>query len=315
MIKNKETEMPLPLEYRPKTLDDMIGNEIAVTSLRTILKRKKKPHAMLFTGPSGCGKTTLARIVVNTLECDENDYYEMNTADFRGIGTVRDIIRNMQYKPSSGNCRIWFCDECHKLTTDAQEAFLKATEDGCPKHVYFLFATTEPGKLKATFRRRCMPFEVEPLTVREIRKYLKRVCNKEEKQVPKNIRTQIAEDSIGSLGMALMILDKVIDLDPDDMKKAAERTAAEKNETIELLRALLGRPPWKRISQILSGLEQSPETIRRAVLTYCTTTILRDPRKTDRCYVIMDAFRDNFFDSDKAGLVMACYEVSHARRD
>jgi len=72
----------------------------------------------------------------------------------------------MQFKPSSGSCRVWLLDECHKLTNDAQNALLKALED-TPSHVYFLLATTDPQKLIKTIKTRCVSFSVRDLIRKE----------------------------------------------------------------------------------------------------------------------------------------------------
>src|SRR5690606_3369465 len=107
------------------------------------------PHAMLFTGPSGCGKTTLARILRVKLRCSDNDFQEINAADFRGIDSIRSMRQQVGAAPLGGDSRIWLIDEAHSMTADAQNAFLKLLED-TPRHVYFFLATTDPQKLKKT---------------------------------------------------------------------------------------------------------------------------------------------------------------------
>ena len=303
----------LHVDYRPETLEDFVGNTSMVANLQRILDREKNvPHCFMFTGPSGCGKTTLARIVATKLGCSENDFRELDAADFRGIDTVREIRRHMQYRPTDSDCRVWLLDECHKLTTDAQEAFLKATEEP-PKHVYFIFGTTEPEKLKTTFKRRCMQFEVQALSEKAIQKYLKGVVKAEEKKVPQEILEQIASDSIGSLGIALMTLDKIIDLDEDQMAEAAERTVAEQNETIELCKALIGNAKWPTVAGILKNLTQEPESIRRAVLGYFNSVLLNG-HNADSTYLVMEAFSEPLYNTGRPGLTMACYEAVISRK-
>ena len=148
----------LAVKYRPKRLADFLGNTETVQALRALMEREEMPHTILFTGPSGTGKTTLARIVARRLQCSEHDLQELNTADFRGIDTIRDVVRNMALCPMSGSCRVWILDEVHQLSKDAQHALLKALED-TPKHVYFLLATTDPAKLLPTIRTRCVTFK------------------------------------------------------------------------------------------------------------------------------------------------------------
>jgi DNA polymerase III gamma/tau subunit len=78
-------------KYRPADFKDVLGQDAAIKMLVEFGRRKALPHCLLFTGPSGCGKTTIARILKNKLKCSDADYEELNTADFRGIDTARQI--------------------------------------------------------------------------------------------------------------------------------------------------------------------------------------------------------------------------------
>lgn len=303
--------MPLNTDYRPERFDEFLGSGTAVKALDAKLNSEDIPHAFLITGPSGCGKTTLARIIATKLEATGHNYTEMDSADFRGIDTVREIRRNMQLSAIGGEKRkLYLLDECHQLTKDAQEALLKALED-TPKHVFFVLATTDPQKLKDTLKRRCIHFEVSPVEEDELTEYLQAITESEEKPVPRKILEDISVESMGSPGKALAILDSIIDLPEGDMKEQLEVKAQQLSSAIELCRALMAKKPWKGIAKIVSGLKQeSPERIRRAVLTYCTNTLLN--KQSDDAYLIMDSFREPFYDSPYEQLVMACYEVSTA---
>ncbi|MFW5700480.1 MAG: AAA family ATPase, partial [Cyclobacteriaceae bacterium] len=84
--------MSLYNKYRPTTLDEIIGNESSLSTLKGMLEDTKKcPHTFLLTGPTGCGKTTVARIIANTLGVNENELKEINSADSRGIDSIREI--------------------------------------------------------------------------------------------------------------------------------------------------------------------------------------------------------------------------------
>ena len=305
--------MTLPLDYRPEIFEEIDGNASTVRAITTILKRdvEERPHAFLLTGPSGCGKTTLARIIVKELGCHGSDFYELDSAGFRGIDTIRDIRKHMKYTPAESKCRVWFLDECHKLTGDAQEALLKALED-TPKHVYFILATTEPEKLKVTLRRRCSTFEIKPLSSNEMMSFLLEIVEAEEKKVPKDVLKTIGQDSLGSPGVALMILDKIIDLPADEMEEAAKQVAETTNQVIELCRAVFNQEKWPVVAKILNGLEkEDPEQIRRAALGYCSSVLLRGDQKSNhaRAYLVLDSFREPFYNTGRPGLVLACFEV------
>ena len=295
----------LAVKYRPQMLKDFLGNENTTSALRSMMERDEIPHTLLFTGPSGCGKTTLARIVAKRLKCSEHDLQELNTADFRGIDTIRDVIRNMSLCPMSGPCRVWILDECHSLTKDGQHALLKALED-TPKHVYFLLATTDPEKLLPTIKTRCVTFDVKPLSDKLMDVLLKTVIQKEGvDNIPQETIDQIVQDSLGSARMALSILDKVVNMDPADMLVAAKQQASQTNVAIDLCRALIGKRPWREISKIIQGLDQEPESVRRAVLGYASAVLLKSGQP--QAYVVLDCFRQDFFTTGKSGLTMSAY--------
>lgn len=298
----------LAVKYRPRMLKDFLGNEEVVRSLRSTMEREEIPHTMLFTGPSGCGKTTLARIVAARLKCSRRDFIENNAADFRGIDSVRDILRQMLLAPMSGLCRVWLLDECHQLSKDAQHALLKALED-TPAHIYFLLATTDPEKLLPTIKTRCVTFDVKPLDDKTMENMVVGVASSEGVGLSQEVVDQIVQDALGSARMALSILDKIINMEPADMLAAAKQQAAAQNESIDLCRALIGKKPWKDISRILQGVQQDPEQVRRAVLGYSQAVLLKSGH--GQAYIVMSAFRQPFYDLGKPGLTLACYEAIH----
>jgi DNA polymerase III gamma/tau subunit len=295
----------LAVKYRPKLLKDFLGNEDVTKSLRSMMEREEIPHTLLFTGPSGCGKTTLARIVAARLKCSSFDFTENNAADFRGIDSVRDILRQMTLSPMNGPCRIWLLDEAHQLSRDAQHALLKALED-TPTHVYFLLATTDPEKLLPTIKTRCVTFDVKPLSDQNMTILLDIVADKElGTPLRKEITDQIVQDSLGSARMSLSILDKILNMDAGDMLEAAKQQAANVNEAIDLCRALIGKKPWPVVAKIIKGIQQEPESVRRAVLGYAQSVLLGS--NNGQAYIVLDAFRQPFYDLGKPGLTMAAY--------
>jgi DNA polymerase III gamma/tau subunit len=297
--------MTLYQKHRPTDLDQIIGNNDTVKALKAIIRKQDPPHAYPFHGSSGCGKTTIARIIATELGCIGSDFREKNTADFRGIDTIREIIHQSQFKPIEGNFRGWLLDEVHMLTNEAQNALLKALEDA-PKHVFYFLATTNPQKLLETIRSRCSQYQLSPLNELQMKKLLRDVVNAEGDSLDKQVYDQIILDSQGRPRDALNILEKTLSVESEDRLRIAQQAAKQQSKTIELCQAMLNGSPWKKISHILDGLrDEEPESVRRAVLGYCTTVLLRG--ENDRAGIVMDELKRPIYDSGFPGLVLACY--------
>jgi len=301
--------MNLYVKYRPKSLDGIVGNKEVVSTLENMLSDPEDaPQSFLLHGPTGCGKTTIGRIIAKRLGCKGNDLIELDTADFRGIDTIREVRKQSMYKPVDGNTRMWIIDECHQLTKDAQNALLKMLED-TPKHTHFVLCTTEPQKLLPTIKGRCSQFQLKPLSDNEMFRLLRKVTHLEGERLEKEVYNQIITDSFGYPRNAIQILEQVLKANPESRIKIAKQVAEEQSQSIALCRALVSGKSWKVVRSILSGLkDQDPESIRRHVLGYSQSVLLNgDNEKVGR---IMEEFIDPFYNSGFPGLVYACYAVT-----
>ena len=302
--------MSLYNKYRPPELDQIIGNKEIVSYLNSVIKSKDIPNVFLFYGPTGCGKTTFARILSNCLGCSVADMSEseINTANFRGIDTVRELITSSKYRSfGAAGKRVWIIDEVHKMTNDAQNAMLKLLEDP-PKHCYFILCTTDPNKLLPTVRGRCMELEVKPLSDDQMGRLIKRISIAEGQKLKRPVREQIVQDSFGLPRNAIQILEKVLTVPVEDQLEMAEQSAREYSESIELCKALLDQSSWKMIREILKGLkDQDAESIRRHVLGYVQAVLLN--KENSKAAFILEEFCDPFYDSGFPKLVLACYTI------
>lgn len=303
--------MSLKTKYRPTTFDELYGNDKTISTLEGFVAHPPFPNAVLLHGPVGSGKTTTARIIKDTLGCSSTDYREIDTADMRGIDMVRDIIHKAPYKPVNGPVRVWTIDECHQLTTDAQNAFLKLLEEP-PDHAYFILCTTDPSGLIPTFKSRCSQLQFAPLDTDEMIRLLRHVVKLEGEQLTDEIYQQIADSSVGLPRNALQILEQVLAVDVDFRLEMIHKAQDEQAQVIDLCRALFGSTNPTKLGALLKGLQNvDPEVIRRTVLSYAKTVLLSstDPSKMALAALVIDEFYEPFWNVGFAGVVLASYSV------
>jgi len=304
--------MELYKKHRPQNLGQMIGQDVAVKTLEAAIEKDNVPHFIMFVGPRGCGKTTLARIMRRKLRCSKHDFIEDAP---RKIEDVRRIKSRIHLAPMKGRCRIYLIDECHKLTSDAQDEFLKMLED-TPNHVYFLFTTTDPQKMKSTIRDRCKEIVVKPLNNKNLNKVLDCVCKKERIKIDEEVLDKIVENSNGSARKALVHLDSVVNLKSKNEQLNAIVTATAETQAIAIARALFNpKTKWRDMAKILKETEgEEPEQIRWMILGYAKSVILSGGKLSGRAYIVISAFGDNFYDNKWAGLAATCYECLEGTR-
>jgi len=199
---------------------------------------------------------------------------------------------------------------CHKLTSDAQSAFLKILED-TPQHVYFFLATTDPRKLKRTIITRCTEIGLSPLSVVELEKL---VCFVHEQECGASLSSEvtgkIAEVADGSARKALVLLQQVMVESEEEKQLELLAKAATARQSIEICRLFLNpRTRWPEVAQILKGMDDEPEQVRRMILAYMSKVALGAGKAAARAVIVIDVFRDHFYDCGMAGLVSGCWEI------
>ena len=302
--------------HRPKQLKDVRGQDAAIKPIKVWLKKDNVPHTILFTGPSGCGKTTLARILAKKLKCSKHDFIEKNCAKFRGIDMVRDLGKTVGLMPVKGKCRVWVIDECHKMTNDAMNSFLKLLED-TPKHVYFMLCTTDPQKLLKAIRTRCTKIAVNHLNATDMKSLITETCEKEKVKLSKVVIDKIVEHSDGAARTAMVFLHQIIHLENEKDMLAVIQPYEITEDGFTLVKALLYKNlKWPQMCAIIKKVDlKQPEGLRACLLTMAMKMLISG-KNAGRAYLVIDAFRDNFFDSNAPGFdtsevlfVAACYVV------
>jgi DNA polymerase-3 subunit gamma/tau len=206
-----------------------VGQKPVVRTLQNALSQDRVAHAMIFSGVRGVGKTTLARIMAKALNCEERsgtepcnrcrsclevnggssvDLVEIDGASNRGIQEIRELKENIRFMPAASRFKIIIIDEVHMLTTEAFNALLKTLEEP-PRHVYFMFATTELHKVPVTILSRCQRFELKRIDSRDLAEHFSTLARAENVEIEPAALALIVREAAGSVRDGLSLLDQV----------------------------------------------------------------------------------------------------------
>lgn len=259
----------LHVKYRPKALEDVVGQPQVVKALTRVLKEKSF-QSFLFSGPAGCGKTTFARIAAKMCGCDMRDIVEIDGATNTGIDAMRSVAQAAQYKPfGKSTGRAIIVDECHRLSRQAWDSMLKVVEEP-PAHLFWFFCTTEPAKVPNTIRTRCATFSLKAVADQELRNLLLSVLKKEGKKVPDDVVSLVSQKSNGSPRQALVNLGVVLDCKTRKEAATAIEAVEDSDPVIKLCRLLLQpNRSFVKCAAIVNELQDvNAESVRIVVVNY-----------------------------------------------
>jgi len=260
--------------WRPQTFDEAVGQQHVTRTLKNAIRQGRVAHAYLFSGPRGVGKTSLARILAKAVNCEQGptpdpcgtcthcveiregsaiDVQEIDGASNRGIEEIRELRENARYLPSGSRYKIYIIDEVHMLTKEAFNALLKTLEEP-PRHVLFVFATTEAHRVPATIVSRCQKFLFRRVPVRELETHLRRIVEHEDVEVDPGGLAILARQADGSVRDALSLLDQVISYGDRKVGVAMVRDILGLVDR-EFVLSLIENLVFKKIVPVLEALE------------------------------------------------------------
>lgn len=231
------SNLNLARKLRPKTFDEIIGQDLSVSMLKNSIYLKKLFPVYLFSGQRGCGKTSTARVFGSAVNCKKLDYFqrdaknnsvpclscdscqsmlksnhpdfiEMDAASNTGVDSVRQIIESCTYMPLAGSKKIYLIDEAHMLSKAAFNAFLKILEEP-PSSTIFILATTEMHKIPETVRSRCFQVIFNPVQDASLFAHIQKICSSEHIDADKEALRLLVEENDGSVRDAINSLEQV----------------------------------------------------------------------------------------------------------
>lgn len=199
--------MSLATKYRPREFEDVCGQGSVIKILRRQIEVGDISNCYLFCGPSGTGKTTLARIFASKINGGLGTPIEIDGASNNGVDNVRGIIESAKERALDATYKTYVIDECHAITSQGWQAFLKCIEEP-PKYTVFIFCTTDPQKVPATIQNRVMRFNLAKIPASEIRARLEEICKTEGFLNYKDACDYISKLSDGGMRDAIATLEK-----------------------------------------------------------------------------------------------------------
>ena len=276
----------LARKYRPKTFDEVIGQDDIVKTLKNAVDSDRVAHAYIFSGTRGVGKTSIARILARSINCEKGptshpcgvcqaciemlgsnavDVIEIDGASNTGVDDIRELKENIMYSPQSLKYKIYIIDEVHMLSKSAFNALLKTLEEP-PEHVKFIFATTEIYKVPETILSRCQRFTFKRIAPNVIYLKLKKIAGEENIEISDENLMTIASLSDGSLRDALSTFDTVISYYGKEIKEdVGSILGVTGKETIKKITEYIFKKDYENSIKIINDIYIAGTDIRQFI--------------------------------------------------
>ncbi|GEA09564.1 hypothetical protein KUL42_43250 [Alteromonas sp. KUL42] len=272
----------LARKWRPGKFSELVGQEHVVSAISNALDNDRLHHAYLFTGTRGVGKTTIARIFSKSLNCEEGqganpcgqcntckeieqgnyvDLLEIDAASRTKVEDTRELLDNVQYKPTRGRYKVYLIDEVHMLSKHSFNALLKTLEEP-PPHVKFLLATTDPQKLPITILSRCLQFNLKAMSREQIVGQLSHILEREQLPFEPQALALLARAAQGSMRDALSLTDQAIAQGGNKVIASVVTDMLglmDKNQLLKVIHAVVNKSPADVLQLVNDIAEQAPD--------------------------------------------------------
>ena len=318
-------------KYRPRTFDEVIGQDHIVKTLVNQIKLDKISHAYLFTGSRGTGKTSTAKIFAKAINCTNSkngspcgecevcksldganiDVLEIDAASNNGVDEIRDLREKVKYPPVVGKYKVYIIDEVHMLSTSAFNALLKTLEEP-PAHTVFILATTEVHKLPATILSRCLRFDYKLVSLEDLSNLLKGILKTENVTFDEQAINIIARAGEGSVRDTLSIADRCVSFAGSELTASKVISVLGVSER-EVLINMTDKILEKNVGEALVELDKvlsagkSPLVFASDMVSYFRDLLLVHTLKEDSRKIVI--VKDDVFEKMKAQATEKNYSV------
>ena len=273
----------LALKYRPKNFNELIGQDIAVETIKNSILSKNLPNAYLLSGIRGVGKTTTARLIAKAINCKKNfiqgekcnpgeycsckeinefknlDVIEIDGAQHTGVDSTKELIASCMYAPTTVKYKVIIADEFQMLSKSSFAALLKTLEEP-PPHLKFVFCTTEVKKIPITIISRCQRFDLHRVSIKDLLENLNKISKIENGKISEEALILIAKAAEGSVRDSLSLLDRAL-VSQDIEEKEIDET---------YIRKMLGLADKSKLLRLLNFIfqgnqKESLESLRELI--------------------------------------------------